>query len=143
MRPSLVLAAYCRIEATMMKPIAMLLVVAVLSACSESSDGGTRDKSDPHEIEDGTLVNSQHRQIVNDYFEALSQTTNAADEKKVISDFAAWLNEHGYKLQVEPRDDGSVRLLCPHMPPQTPWTAYEFRDARHLGLLPRHSDQAD
>ncbi|MFN3167923.1 MAG: hypothetical protein ACE37H_12765 [Phycisphaeraceae bacterium] len=114
-----------------------------MAGCSENTGGSARDKGDADEVEDGTLVNNEHRQIVYDYFERLKNTDDAEAERQVVVVFADWLNEYHYKLQVNANEDGSHYVGCPHMPTATPWMDYTFRDASHIDLLPRHKTDSD
>lgn len=111
----------------------LFLVAVCLTACGDNN----ATQSDRDDVEDGTLVNNEHREKVYDYFAALKKTSNADEERAVVVEFAAWLNEHQYKLEIEANEDGSHNLACPYMPTVTPWTDYRFQDAGHLDLLPQ------
>ena len=108
-----------------------------LSACSQGSDHEAANGNAGDDVEDGTMVNNEHREVVYDYFEALRKADDAKAEREVATGFAAWLNKHGYKLEVESNEDGSHNLACPYMPTVTPWTDYTFRDPGNLALLPQ------
>ena len=86
--------------------------------------------------EDGGVVPSEGRDRVTEFFKQLKATTTADEEKKVLTDFATWLDANKYKIEVE-KVDSSYRLACPYFPPVTPWTEYRFRDLENLKIIPQ------
>lgn len=114
-----------------------LLLILWFTFTAIACEGDQPSTASEDEIEEGTTVNDEYRQVVYDYYASLKKAQTIQQEREVITDFAAWLNEHDYKLQVEPQPDGSHRLACPYMPTVTPWTDYTFKDESHLDLLPK------
>ena len=103
----------------------ILLAILVTSLLTATSAPG----------EDGGVVPSEGRERVNAYFKKLKATKTAEEEKELLTEFAEWLIENDYKIEVE-KLESSHRIACPYFPPVTPWMDYRFRDIENLKLLP-------
>ncbi len=85
---------------------------------------------------DGGTVKNANRDKANEFFQLLGEVQTVDEEEGLATEFAAWLNENGYKVVVE-EDNGKHILSCPYFPPVTPWTSHTFLAAENLELLPQ------
>lgn len=88
------------------------------------------------EDEDGGVVQNADRDKAEKFLAALPRVKSVEEEKKLLTDFAAWLRENEYKIKVL-MIDGNYDLSCPYFPPETPWVRHSFLDNSNLELLPR------
>ena len=119
----------------MLRTLTLLLAVSLLGCADHREPVSSRNEQ---EVKDGGGGNHAHRNKAHSYFASLKNAEDASQEHEVSVAFAAWLNEHNYKLQVDV-EDGVHTLACPHFPPVTPWIEYTFRDPDNLELLPQES----
>jgi hypothetical protein len=116
--------------------IAIVLFVITCIGCSRTPEDDAPTGGSEAEVVDGGTVENADRDQVNEFFGALSKVQSADEEKKLLTEFAQWLKENCYKLEVE-ESDGEHMLACPYFPPVTPWTRHAFLDLENLELLPR------
>ena len=117
----------------------IVLGLVVCVGCSGEPDPNAVDRGSSSDVADGGIVENADREKAEAYFVALGKVQSAEEEKKLLVDFAEWLEKNEYKIQVEVKDEKYV-LSCPYFPPVTPWTDHAFLDAKNLELLPRIDD---
>ena len=111
----------------------IFLFLIVCAGCSrEPISNAVNQESET----DGGGAKNANREKAEEYFIALTKVKSAKEEKKVLTAFAGWLNEKGYRIRVEEKQ-GKHFLSCPYFPPVTPWTLHSFFDIKNLELLPR------
>ena len=120
-----------------MNRLAICVCLVICVGCSDETIPTAGDRTSDAEVEEGGVVENADREKAQAFFIALGKVESAEDEKKLLTEFGAWLEEREYKIEVEEKD-GKHILLCPHFPPVTPWTSHSFLDIKHLELLPRH-----
>lgn len=91
---------------------------------------------DAAENEDGGAVLDPDRDKAEKFLHALPDVESVEEEKKLLTEFGAWLRENEYKLSVT-MIDGKHDLSCPYFPPETPWVRHSFLDDSNLELLPQ------
>ena len=114
---------------------APLVLILALAGCP-GSGGNDPAPSAQREVEEGGTVENADRDRAESYLQSLTKASSVEEERQVVQEFATWLNEHSYKLEVEEKDGAHV-LACPYFPPVTPWAEHTFLDAEHLKLLPQ------
>ena len=119
-----------------MRLILMVLCLIFGVGCSLASDiDAVASKPNP-ELEDGGVVENADRETAQEYLGRLAKVQSAEEEKKLLTEFAQWLEKNEYKVRVEVKNGKHV-LSCPYFPPVTPWTEHSFLDLKNLELLPR------
>ena len=120
----------------------IILICLVLGVGCSGRPTDTDTDQAPAEVEEGGHVENAHRETAEEFFVALRKVRSAEEEKKILSEFGQWLSENRYSISVE-ENRGTHRLSCPHFPPVTPWTDYEFIDIENLELLPQTDVRQD
>jgi hypothetical protein len=118
--------------------VAALLCVMSFAGCSRAPDTGTVVGGSEDDFIEGGTVENVDRDKCEEYFLALEKVQSAKEEEKLLTEFAMWLNENGYKIRVEMKNGQHV-LSCPYFPPITPWTEHSFLDVKNLELLPQYT----
>ena len=88
------------------------------------------------EDEDGGVVQNPDRDKAEKVLASLPNVKSVEEEKKLLTEFGAWLRENEYKIEVI-IIDGKYDLSCPYFPPETPWVRHSFLDNSNLEVLPR------
>lgn len=113
-----------------------LALALTLVGCSPETERPPTNVST--ETEDGGEVVNPHRDQATAYFQSLTKSESAEEEKRIVTELAAWLNANEYKVEII-EEDGVHTLSCPYFPPVTPWVQHTFIDADHVDLLPEHT----
>ena len=104
--------------------------------CSPASDSEVGNSGSDAEVVEGGTVANVDRDRAQEYLNAFAKVRSVQEERKLVTDFADWLNKNGYKIEIE-ETNGKHVLSCPYFPPITPWTSHSFLDVKNLDLLPR------
>ena len=122
-----------------MRRMAIILCVSLCGGCSTESNPDAAERGSATEVEEGGIVENADRDKAEAFFLALGNVQSAAEEEKLLTEFAAWLKKSGYRIRVV-ENNGKHSLSCPYFPPVTPWIEHSFLDIKNLELLPRLED---
>ena len=118
---------------------ALIFCLCICIGCSNKPNPDAARQDTDSKVEEGGTLDNADRDKAEAYFVSLGKVQSDEEERKLLTEFAKWLEENEYKIRVERRNEKYV-LSCPYFPPVTPWTSHAFFNEENLELLPLHDD---